>query len=109
MATLQPRRSAPTPQPSQENLIEGLGALDVGEMPRVGDLLVACARDQLGDAPILCRGRARILAAADDQGRYLERGQLGCPIEVQDRGGATEKARGRGRGDGVADLLPAMR
>src|SRR5437016_14591999 len=99
MATLQSSRSALTLEPSQEDLIEGLGALDVREMPRVGDLLVACAGDQLGDASVLCRGRARILAAADDQGRYLERGQLGYPVETQDRGGAAEEARGRRLGD----------
>ena len=52
--------------------MEGVGALDIGEMARVCDLLVATARDELGDALVTGGRRALVVGAADGERRHLE-------------------------------------
>src|SRR6476469_7169035 len=46
------------PEPVHHDAVEGFGLLDIGEMPRSGDLLVAAAGDQLGDTLVACGRRA---------------------------------------------------
>ena len=99
------RPSWPRLEPAQHDAVEGVGMLDIGEMPGVGDLLVAAAGDELGDALVAGGRRALIIGAADHQRRHLERRQIGDEVEILDRRGAAEKSRRRGADDGVADLL----
>src|SRR5581483_9012244 len=103
------RSSAPAVEPAHHNSVEHVGMLDIGEMPGVGDLLVASAGDELGDALVAGGWRAGIVAAAHHQGRYLDRGELRDVVEIEDRRGAAQEAGGRGAGDGRMDLLPALR
>ena len=47
------RGSAPRAQPFHHDAVEGFGALDIGEMPGIGDLFVATARHQAREAAVL--------------------------------------------------------
>ncbi len=76
-------------------------------MPAPGQLLVARAGDEGGEAAVLAGRRSGIVGAAEDEGRHPHRGEARHEIEVEDRGAAAELAGGRGAGDGVADLPPA--
>src|SRR4029453_11129519 len=53
-------------EPAEEDAVEGVGAFDVGEMARLGDLLVATAGDELGDPLVAGGRRALVIGAADD-------------------------------------------
>jgi hypothetical protein len=66
-------------EPAHHDPVERLGLLDIGEMAGVGDLLVAAAGNQPGETPVLARRCARILGAAQHQGRDAERGN--CAVK----------------------------
>jgi hypothetical protein len=59
-------RSAMGVEPAHHQPVEDLGEFDIGEMPGLGDLLIARAGNELGDAAVAGRRRALVVAAADD-------------------------------------------
>src|SRR6202142_3147938 len=105
IARASPLGSEPTPH----ELVEGVRLLHVREMPSVSDLFVARSENQARDALVLVGRSAGILAATHDQAGNLERWQLRHEIEIKDRRGAAQESRRRRRGNGIADLLPALR
>jgi len=93
-------------EPIHHDPVECFGMLDIGEVPGVGDFLVATAGDQPGEAPVLARRRARIVGAAYHQGRHAKCGKLSGEVEPHDRRRAAEISGWCRRCNGVADLLP---
>src|SRR4030088_172383 len=96
-------------EPAEHDAVEGVGRLDIREMLHAGDLFVARARHQPGEAPVLAGRGAGIVRAAYDQERHPHRGEVRHEIEIEDRRAATEIAGRSGADDGVADLCPAAR
>src|SRR5262245_53881489 len=99
---MSPITSTPRLEPVEEDAIEGIGALDIGEVARVGDLLVAAAGDELGNALVAGRWRSLVVGAADDERRHLQLRQRGEEVEILDRRGAAEEALRGGTDDRVA-------
>src|SRR5208282_321642 len=77
-------RAALRLEPTHHDPVERLGMLDIGEMAGVGDLLVAAARNQPGEAPVLARRCAGILGAAHNQGRDAQRPELTSEVKIHD-------------------------
>ena len=87
--------------------LKASGASTFGKWRMPGDFLVAAARHEAGEPAVFARRGAGIVGAAHDQHRDAQRRQLRGEVEIHDRRRAPQKARGRRRRDGVADLLPA--
>ncbi len=94
-------------EPAHHQRVEDPRMLDIREMTRSRDFLVAAARNERGDPLVFGGRRSLIIGTTDDQARNFERRQACSEIEIQDRGGTAEEAAGAGADNGIADLPPA--
>jgi hypothetical protein len=62
-------------EPAHHDPVEFVRALDIGEMPAFGHLLVARSRHEGGEAAVLARRRALILGAAENERRHPDPGE----------------------------------
>src|SRR5205085_11186792 len=93
-------------EPAEHDAVEGVRGLDDREVPHAGDLLVARARDQAGETPVLAGRGAGVVLAVDDQGRHAYGRQPRGTVEIENAGGAAEITGRRGGRDG-GDERPA--